>query len=819
MAFAAEPARPARAAGTTLYSIGQPTADEQLYLELLNRTRADALTEALRLANTTNPDILAAYQFFGVDRQKFVDDTAGYPAVQPVSFEARIMEAARGHSAWMLVNGIQAHDQTDPPGSTNIVNTLTDRLKAAGYFPFSAGGESVYTAAENPEHGHAGFEVDWGNGPGGLQNPPGHRISNHNGAFREVGIGVLNGTGPNGTGPQVVTIDFGSRPSLAPLVTGVAYYDLNGNQFYDRGEGIGGLTVNVSDASFHAVTAGSGGYTVPSTAGARTVTFSGGGLTATNIFINLAGENQKVDLRLAYAPPTVNGPAAPAAGNPNTYAFTPVPGGTSYSWEVAQLQAWTGVEGAEGGATNVTFAVTGGYNPISAVKRSGSASFHLAHKAPVASQFFTLNTRVRPKPGAQLTFWKRLGFASDSEMAEAQVSIDGGLSWTSVWSQAGNSQATNSNLIEKTFTQRTVDLSPYVGQNVHVRFGYLLFSGSFFSGDSDNHGLFVDDIAFTATDVLLGATNRAVTAGTSFTFVPPTTGTFLLSVQPRLGDQWFPAGPVLAVNAVAAPPNTAPAFTGLVERSVVEFTPLAFNLTATDSNVPAQPLTFSLVAGPPGLTVAANGSVAWTPAEPDGPRTHLVTVQVSDGQLTDTKSFNVVVQELNQAPVWAEIAAQEVDALATLTLNLSATDADLPPQLLSYSLVSGPTGLLVSEAGQVTWTPDLTQSPATLPVTVRVSDGLAPVEQTFQITVHDAAPVAVVLSAAKLTLELGGQLRLNFSLIAGVPAGFVLERAAALADPTWQPVAAAGLTTNAPGNFSFRFEPSGDAGFYRVRTP
>src|SRR5882724_10225544 len=64
----ATPERPSpRLHGPTLYSIGDPTDEEQLYLEYLNRSRSDPPAEGVRLANTTDPDVLSAYTFFKVD--------------------------------------------------------------------------------------------------------------------------------------------------------------------------------------------------------------------------------------------------------------------------------------------------------------------------------------------------------------------------------------------------------------------------------------------------------------------------------------------------------------------------------------------------------------------------------------------------------------------------------------------------------------------------------------------------------------------------------------------------------------------------------
>jgi hypothetical protein len=110
------------------------------------------------------------------------------------------------------------------------------------------------------------------------------------------GVGVVNGS--NGSvGPQVVAQALGDRPGITPFVTGVVYYDLDGDQFYDLGEGIGGVTVRVSGSPAYALTARSGGYSVPvSGAGPRTVTFSVPGLPDVEKTVTLAGsQNVKVD--------------------------------------------------------------------------------------------------------------------------------------------------------------------------------------------------------------------------------------------------------------------------------------------------------------------------------------------------------------------------------------------------------------------------------------------------------------------------------------------------------------------------------------------
>ena len=277
-----------------LYSIGDPTNEEQYYLELINRARANPTAEGTRLATTTDADVRGAYTSFGVNLVLMQTQFALIPAQPPYSMNATLLNAARAHSQNMLQNNYQGH--TGPDG------VLTTRL--AGY---TAGanswsiGENVYAYCKSVWYGHAGFEVDWGGTvlTGGMQSPPGHRQNIHNQDFREVGVGVVLGSngGTGGVGPQLVTQDFGTTGGLLPFVTGVVYRDRNGNGFYDPGEGIGGVTVTIANVNSYAVTAISGGYSVPVPgSGSYNVTFSGGSVPTNQQSVSVSnGQNVKAD--------------------------------------------------------------------------------------------------------------------------------------------------------------------------------------------------------------------------------------------------------------------------------------------------------------------------------------------------------------------------------------------------------------------------------------------------------------------------------------------------------------------------------------------
>jgi hypothetical protein len=299
------------APATQLYSIGDPTNEEQYYLELINRARANPTAEGLRLATTTDSNVLSAYSSFGVNLVLMQSQFALLPPAPPLSMNATLTTAARAHSQNMLQNNYQGH--SGPDGS------LTTRLQnyTAGANGWSIG-ENVYAYSKSVWYGHAGFEVDWGGSAasGGMQSPPGHRQNIHSTTFREVGVGVVLGSngGSGGVGPQLVTQDFGMVGGLPPFVTGVVYRDLNGNGFYEPGEGVGGVTVTVSNTNSYAVTASSGGYSVPvAGSGNYTVIFSGGSVPTNQQSVSVSnGQNVKSDYVVTgSAMPTPTPPPGP----------------------------------------------------------------------------------------------------------------------------------------------------------------------------------------------------------------------------------------------------------------------------------------------------------------------------------------------------------------------------------------------------------------------------------------------------------------------------------------------------------------------------
>src|SRR5205085_9540095 len=117
----------------------------------------------------------------------------------------------------------------------------------------------------------------------------------------------------------------------------------------------------------------------------------------------------------------------------------------------------------------------------------------------------------------------------------------------------------------------------------------------------------------------------------------------------------------LVVNEV----NTAPLLNPISDRTVSEGALISFTAIASDPDIPAQTLTFSLdPEAPSGAHIdPTNGLFTWTPTEAQGPSTNTITVRVTDNgspALSDAKSFTVTVSEVNSAPSLQPIDPQTV---------------------------------------------------------------------------------------------------------------------------------------------------------------
>jgi len=104
-------------------------------------------------------------------------------------------------------------------------------------------------------------------------------------------------------------------------------------------------------------------------------------------------------------------------------------------------------------------------------------------------------------------------------------------------------------------------------------------------------------------------------------------------------------------NALSLATNRPPTFATITNRIVFAGQSLVLTVTATDPDIPAQQLTFSLgTNAPEGATInPTNGTFTWSPGLAQAPSTNTVTVIATDNgspNRSDVKSFIVTVLEL-----------------------------------------------------------------------------------------------------------------------------------------------------------------------------
>jgi hypothetical protein len=105
----------------------------------------------------------------------------------------------------------------------------------------------------------------------------------------------------------------------------------------------------------------------------------------------------------------------------------------------------------------------------------------------------------------------------------------------------------------------------------------------------------------------------------------------------------------------AAPGNTPPVLAAIGSQTVNVGQTVAFTASATDTNLPAQTLTFSLLNGPGNAALNTNsGAFAWRPWATQADSTNLFSLKVVDNgtpSLSATQSFTVTVNPLTPPSV------------------------------------------------------------------------------------------------------------------------------------------------------------------------
>ncbi|HUL51167.1 MAG TPA: lamin tail domain-containing protein, partial [Candidatus Nitrosotalea sp.] len=166
----------------------------------------------------------------------------------------------------------------------------------------------------------------------------------------------------------------------------------------------------------------------------------------------------------------------------------------------------------------------------------------------------------------------------------------------------------------------------------------------------------------------------------------------------------------------------------------------------------------------------------------------------------------------NTPPTIGPITNQVLIEGQLLVLNVTATDAEAPPQNLTFSLDPGaPTGATINPAnGLFSWRPGPAQSPSTNLITVRVTDdGSPPMTASTSFTVQ-VAPRPQVTS---ITSDTNGGYAISFVTVPGKT--YRVEFKDSLEDSVWQAIGADVVATG--GTLTVSDDPSSSPQrFYRI---
>lgn len=254
------------------------TANEVYLSELVNRARSNPLAEGARLGIDLTAGLTAG------ELQHLV-------ASEPLALNEYLTTAARAHSLDMAQRDF--FDHVNPDGLDP-----TDRVNAAGYG--GTAGENIAAGYSSIDEVHAAWLESLGHRKNVLSLHESFDADFH---YDEFGPGIAN----TQIAPfyDFYTENFGVQTSpIRRFVLGVVYSDANSNAFYNAGEGMGNVRVDVSPLSepWNVVgtytTDAAGNYQIAIASGAYLVRFTNlANGQEKRSYITVADTNIKADAR------------------------------------------------------------------------------------------------------------------------------------------------------------------------------------------------------------------------------------------------------------------------------------------------------------------------------------------------------------------------------------------------------------------------------------------------------------------------------------------------------------------------------------------
>ena len=209
--------------------------------------------------------------------------------------------------------------------------------------------------------------------------------------------------------------------------------------------------------------------------------------------------------------------------------------------------------------------------------------------------------------------------------------------------------------------------------------------------------------------------------------------------------------------------NHAPQLTPMAPQQVPEGAALTFVIQVIDPD--GDPVTLTATELPPGATFdVATRMFQWTPTFVQGrSQPYQARFGASDGELQASLEVQIQVIEVNRLPQFVDLTNQTVDEGKALQFNVTVTDLDGDPLIVSVAGSLPPGATFTSTTHHFQWTPDFTQAGVS-PITFQVSDGKDVVQQTIQVTVVNVNRSPVITPVHDQTTREGELLQMAFQV-------------------------------------------------------
>lgn len=222
---------------------------------------------------------------------------------------------------------------------------------------------------------------------------------------------------------------------------------------------------------------------------------------------------------------------------------------------------------------------------------------------------------------------------------------------------------------------------------------------------------------------------------------------------------------------VTAAPVPAPAAPDIVPIDNATITAGSAYTGPTPQLVNAAPATWTLEAGPAGMTINSLGVVSWPePTTVGSP--HTVTIKATNPTSDDTETWTLTV---NPAPVAPTLEPLDDDTATAPDAYTGPTPVGAGDAPLVYALLDAPVGMTIdSTTGVVSW-PASTHvgSPHLITVQLSGASGTTPAVESFLLTV-DPAPTQPVIDPVSDMLACTGQAFTAPALTASETVGWTL---------------------------------------------